>query len=63
MAGQEKCRRVTCRTATPGPLLIIDPSKGPKGRAVCILPENSALHAPNSTLERARRQWAAHRGG
>ena len=35
-----------------GPLLIVDPSDGPEGRAVCILPGSPARQAQDSTLQR-----------
>jgi hypothetical protein len=35
-----------------GPLLIFDPSDGPEGRAVCILPGNLARQPQDSTIDR-----------
>ncbi len=43
---------VNVQAGDAGPLLVFDPSDGPEGRMVCILPGNLAPQAPDNTLER-----------
>ncbi len=52
MAGPWEMSPGNVQAGDAGPLLVFDPSDGPEGRMVCILPGNQARQAPDNTLER-----------